>query len=197
AIESASEEYKAVLREKFEGARKILQESEDIVKTDVKKIEVETAGEVGALKKKVRGSADLTVKNETLKLVEEYVSKAFEGARRKLEHDFVKSKNYDRFLRNVIEEGAEKVGKGNLVLAANSKDIEKARLIVREVEKNLGIKIKIDKRPINCMGGVRIGDSDDTMHYDNTIEMRLSRAEASLRKNIAEIYLKGEEKIGS
>ncbi len=197
AIDSSSEENRADLREKFEDSLKILQESEANTERDVKKIGVETTRQVSALKRKVSGAADLTVKNVTLALIEEYVAKAFEGARQKLQHDFVRSKSYDQFLRNVIEEGAEKVAKDNLILAANSKDVERARTIAKAIEKKLGVKITVNKQVINCIGGVRIADSKETMLYDNTIEMRLSRADASLRKAIATIYLRGEEKIGS
>ena len=197
AIESSSKENRADLKEKYEYSLKLLQESEVITEKEVRKIELETTRQVDALKRKVSGAADLTVKNATLALIEEYVSRAFEGARQKLQQDFVGSKSYDRFLRSVIEEGAEKVAKDNLVLSANSKDLEKARTIAKSVEKKLGIKIKVNKQMINCIGGVRIGDSDQTMLYDNTIEVRLSRADASLRKSVANIYLRGEEKIGS
>ncbi|MCZ6615955.1 MAG: V-type ATP synthase subunit E family protein [Thaumarchaeota archaeon] len=197
AIESSSKENRADLKAKFEDSLKVLQESEAITERDVKKIQVETTRQVDALKRKVSGAAGLTVKNATLALIEEYVSKAFDGATQKLQQDFVRSRRYDRFLRYVIEEGAEKVAKNNLILSANSKDLEKARTIVKDVEKKLGIKIKVNKQMINCIGGIRIGDSDQTMLYDNTIEMRLSRADASLRKEVANIYLRGEEKIGS
>lgn len=197
AIESSSKENRADLKAKFEDSLKVLQESEAITERDVKKIQVETTRQVDALKRKVSGAAGLTVKNATLALIEEYVSKAFDGATQKLQQDFVGSRRYDRFLSYVIEEGAEKVAKNNLILSANSKDLEKARTIVKDVEKKLGIKIKVNKQMINCIGGIRIGDSDQTMLYDNTIEMRLSRADASLRKEVANIYLRGEEKIGS
>lgn len=197
AIESSSKENRADLKEKYEYSLKLLQESEVITEKEVSKIELETTRQVNALKRKVSGGADLTVKNATLALIEEYVARAFEGARKKLQQDFVGSKSYDRFLRSVIEEGAEKVAADNLILSANSKDLEKARTIAKSVEKKLGIKIKVNKQVINCIGGVRIGDSDQTMLYDNTIEIRLSRADASLRKSVANIYLRGEEKIGS
>ena len=197
AIESSSKENRAELKGKFEDSLKVLQEAEAITERDVKKIQVETTRQVDALKRKVSGAAGLTVKNATLALIEEYVSKAFDGATQKLQQDFVGSRRYDRFLSYVIEEGAEKVAKNNLILSANSKDLEKARTIVKDVEKKLGIKIKVSKQMINCIGGIRIGDSDETMLYDNTIEMRLSRADASLRKEVANIYLRGEEKIGS
>ncbi|MCZ6613800.1 MAG: V-type ATP synthase subunit E family protein [Thaumarchaeota archaeon] len=197
AIESSSKENRADLKAKFEDSLKVLQESEAITERDVKKIQVETTRQVDALKRKVSGAAGLTVKNATLALIEEYVSKAFDGATQKLQQDFVRSRRYDRFLSYVIEEGAEKVAKNNLILSANSKDLEKARMIVKDVEKKLGIKIKVNKQMINCIGGIRIGDSEQTMLYDNTIEMRLSRADASLRKEVANIYLRGEEKIGS
>jgi len=197
AIDSASEENKVDLRKKFEDALTILLELEGTTKGDVKKIEVDTASQIEALKWKVTGATDLTVKNATLALIEEYVSKAFDGARRKLEHDFVRSRSYDRFLRNAIDEGVEKIAKDNLTITTNSKDVEKVRSIARNVEKKRSIKIKVLRQSINCIGGVRVGDSNETMLYDNTIEMRLSRAGASLRKVIAGIYLRGEEKIGS
>ena len=197
AIESSLKENRADLKGKYEDSLKVLQESEAITEKDVKKIQVETTRQVDALKRKVSGAAGLTVKNATLALIEEYVSKAFDGATQKLQQDFVGSRRYDRFLSYVIEEGAEKVAKNNLILSANSKDLEKARTIVKDVEKKLGIKIKVNKQMINCIGGIRIGDSEQTMLYDNTIEMRLSRADASLRKEVANIYLRGEEKIGS
>jgi vacuolar-type H+-ATPase subunit E/Vma4 len=113
-------------------------------------------------------------------------------------HEFKKTDAYASFLQELILEGCEAIGSGDLIIKIDSKDkeidinIEKLRKIIEErIGEKVNVSIVFDN--ISELGGVIVSTSDENIVYNNTLEAILERNSDELRKIITKSILEGDK----
>ena len=143
------------------------------------------------LKRQIVGSSRLAVRNQELVLIENAVNRAFEQAKKKLASSG-NEESYKVLMAKIMEESISSVGSDEVVIESNKNDVELARGILADIQKNNPrIKARVSDQHIDAIGGIRIRSADGTMTYDNTIDSQIERLKPLIRKNIAQM-LRGE-----
>jgi V/A-type H+-transporting ATPase subunit E len=155
-----------VSRETAEAVSKILG-------TSVKQAEV--------LKRQVIGSAELESRNLQLRALEEAVNEVFAEAVKHLAE--LSPAQYEEALTKLVEEGIEIIGPKALI-SCNTNDKKLLTSAIRKLNKG-GVKLTLDPRAIETIGGVILTSHEGTVRFDNTFEARLERMRQILRKDVA------------
>ncbi len=170
-IESMAQ-VKAMKREAAEAATKVLENG---------------ARRAESLKRQMIGAAELETRNAQLRSMEEAVTKVFNAALEKISK--TSGSRHEKSLVQLIEEGVEVIGPKAKVSCC-AKDRKGVVSAMRKVNGD-GIKLVIDEKDIDSIGGVMLTSNDRSVKFDNTIEARLERMKADLRKEIAGILAGG------
>jgi V/A-type H+/Na+-transporting ATPase subunit E len=146
-----------------------------------------------ALKRQIIGGAEMTARNKSLEIVEGNLNSAFALATQKLEAS-TSSPEYKAVLKRMALEGLDQVGGDKFVVTGNSRDQSLLQQVIDEImRERKGVKIERgSSRAAKSIGGVIVSSGDGYVTFDNTYEARMERLKPALRKQIAEIYSKGE-----
>lgn len=141
------------------------------------------------LKKRILGGAELKARNKTLNVVDEYVNKVFEESLKKMTN-LSSDKKYGLHMKKLLEEGIDEIEGQDFIAYTNSSDKELIKKIIKDVENNKSVKIKLHSETLGCRGGVKLMNKAGSIIYDNTIESRLERLKSLLRKEVADVFTK-------
>jgi V/A-type H+/Na+-transporting ATPase subunit E len=136
-------------------------------------------------KRKIASVTEVEMRNRLLQAKEDLVDAAFEKALTKLK-TFAKTKDYQDYLLNSIENNAQKIGQKNLVVQVNTKD--KGWLtqdMLDRLSKKLKCKIELSNETENYLGGCKIQTADSKIIYDGTLDNRLQEFKPILRVEVA------------
>lgn len=190
-VDETNDEIRTTLDEELKHSLEILEATKRKTVMEVEKIQESTKGQAETVRRRIIGSAELATRNKTLEFVEQKINEIFQKALQKFEEN--SSNEYKSSLKWFLEEAADIVASKDLIVSANKKDSKILKEILDEVAKTKGANIKIDEKPIEYIGGVKVRRSDGTISYDNTIEGRLERFKSLLRRNLGLLFMgKGE-----
>ncbi|MFQ6136642.1 MAG: V-type ATP synthase subunit E [Candidatus Hydrothermarchaeales archaeon] len=175
--DDAKEEENAILAEAREKANKV-------------KNEILSKAEKDAKFEKERIIADARVKarRSILEAREEMIEMAFSKAIDGIER-ITTLPEYSKSLKNLILESVSMIGDREVELLLNERD---KGLLDGQEFKELR-KVKISNECLPNIGGVIARTTDGAIEVDNTVEARLERQKAALRKKVAEILFMGEK----
>jgi V/A-type H+-transporting ATPase subunit E len=131
-------------------------------------------------KRQIIGASELEVRNSQLKSLERAVNDVFDLAIKEISGS--SGAAYENSIAGLIREGVEAIGPTAKVHCA-SKD---KRAVASAIRKLNGpqAKLSLDEKPIETIGGVVLTTPDGSIRFDNTLEARLERTKASLRKEV-------------
>ena len=141
------------------------------------------------LHSKIIGNAELKARNNSLQLIEETINKIFEESLKSLVN-ISSNKSYDKAMKRLLEEGLDAIGGKEFNISCNTKDVDLLKNISKEIQKTRKINIELSSKNLNCMGGVQVMNSDGSVIFNNTVEVRLERFKPLLRKQISDMLTK-------
>jgi len=145
------------------------------------------ARQAESLKRQMIGGAELETRNAQLRSMEEAVTKVFDAALEKISQ--TSGSRHEKSLVRLIEEGVEVIGPKAKV-SCSAKDRKEVVSAMRKVNGD-GVKLVLDEKDIDSIGGVTLTSNNGSVKFDNTIEARLERMKADLRREIAGIMAGG------
>ena len=159
--------------------------------TNIKAAEIlQSVDKLGdTLHSKIIGNAELKARNNSLQLIEETINKIFEESLKGLVN-ISSNKSYDKSMKKLLEEGLDAIGGKEFNISCNTKDVDLLKNISKEIQKTRKINIELSSKNLNCMGGVQVMNSDGSVIFNNTVEVRLERFKPLLRKQISDMLTK-------
>ena len=124
----------------------------------------------------------------------EYINKVFDLAFEKLK-EYTKSEEYINVtLINLIAEAIKNLNVSEAVIRVNNEDLKRLRKKgIKELESILSekvgrkLKVKLDRTPINIIGGAIVYDIDERIYYNNSFEARMNDIRDELMYKVSEI----------
>jgi len=175
----SEKEISSSLNSSFDESLQTLTKSESKFEQEYDRIVDEGKKEAEKIEKQIVGSADLESRNKQLRLVEEYVQKAFDKAIEQIKsskHDA----NYSKLIEILLTEAIDTLGTKEVTISTNSKDKEIVNSLLKKFPGS-----KLSSETIDCLGGVEVSSKDGSMSFNNTIDARLDRLKPLIRKEIA------------
>ena len=175
----SEKEISSSLNSSFDESLQTLTKSESKFEQEYDRIVNEGKKEAEKIEKQIVGSADLESRNKQLRLVEEYVQKAFDKAIEQIKsskHDA----NYSKLIETLLTEAIDTLGAKEVTVSTNSKDKEIVNSLLKKFPGS-----KLSSETIDCLGGVEVSSKDGSMSFNNTIDARLDRLKPLIRKEIA------------
>jgi V/A-type H+-transporting ATPase subunit E len=143
------------------------------------------------LKRQIIGSSKLSARNNQLISIEDAIRNVFEMVRKRLA-SLNKDPNYEQLIKQAVLDSLKEIGKNDIIIECNKKDLNLVRKVVENINGDTGTKMVVSDKQIDILGGIRATSSDGTLTYDDTIDSRIERLKPLIRKNIVQI-LKGEK----
>jgi vacuolar-type H+-ATPase subunit E/Vma4 len=135
---------------------------------------------------RLRGEARLELRTRVLAARRQWLDRAFQEARKRLEQR-CSSAEYGELLPRLVREAAEAVG-GQGVLRVAREDLELARGAVRELD--LGFEVRGEEGP----RGILVASSGDGLRRaDNGVWTRLEQAGRSREQEVARLLFEGPQ----
>ena len=175
----SEKEISSSLDSSFDESLQTLAKSESKFEQEYDRIINEGKKEAEKIEKQIVGSADLESRNKQLRLVAEYVQKAFDKAIEQIKsskHDA----NYSKLIETLLTEAIDTLGIKEVTVSTNSKDKEIVNSLLSKFPGS-----KLSSETIDCLGGVEVSSKDGSMSFNNTIDARLNRLKPLIRKEIA------------
>jgi V/A-type H+-transporting ATPase subunit E len=136
-----------------------------------------------SVKRQIIGAAELEVRNAQLRSLERSVNEVFDSALKRASS--LSDSAIEGPLTTLIREGLDVIGPKAVVHCS-----PKQRKVVSSVVRKLNrgpVRLTVDEKGIETIGGVMLTTSDGSVRFDNTLEARLERMRPSLRKDVAAI----------
>lgn len=161
----------------------ILESSERESKEAVAKILETSVKQAESLRRQMLGAAEMESRNGQLRTLEEAVNEVFAAASKRLAKQTPAAQ--EESLSRLLSEGAETIGESAEV-SCNAGDRKIVTSLVRKLGKG-PVKLIVDGKAIQTVGGVVLTTAKGGVRFDNTYEARLERMRPTLRKEVAGI----------
>ena len=190
-------EAKRIIEEARRKADAMVEEAKRRVKMMVM---AEARPQVLTLRRRVLGTVELEGRRKMIKVKEEVVDRVVEMAKARIEgisSGKDKRVDYREILYSLIKEAVNGVGESKVYISANERDLKYLKRNLNSISKRLSrelgfeVKLGIDEKPINCMGGVIVRNEDCTKVYYNTLDGRLNEAVKRFRSFLGKTLFKG------
>ena len=175
----SEKEISSSLDSSFDESLQTLTKSESKFEQEYDRIINEGKKEAEKIEKQIVGSSDLESRNRQLRLVSEYVQKAFDKAIEQIK-SANSDANYSKLIETLLSEAIDTLGTKDVNIATNSKDKEIVNSLLSKFPGS-----KLSSETIDCLGGVEVSSKDGSMSFNNTIDARLDRLKPLIRKEIA------------
>jgi len=173
---SELQEGKTEALSRIEANRKETEESTSkILETSVKQAE--------SLKRQIVGAAELQARNAQLRSLEKAVNEVFDMAMKEISES--EGAAYERAMVDLIKQGLDVIGHKASV-SCSTKDKKAVSAAIHKLNSST-VKLTLEDKHIETIGGVILTTSDGSVRFDNTFEARLERDKATLRKEVAGI----------
>ena len=155
---------------------------------EVQRISDQEERQADALRRQIIGTAELSARNMSLEVVEDYLNEAFSQAIVKLQK-YTTTSGYPEVLRQMIIEAIDQIGGDDFVVQGNAKDQKAIANAFEQVTRNRKVRLVLDSQPLaRSAGGVVVRSADGYVTFDNSFEARLDRLKPTLRKQIAQMF---------
>ncbi len=182
-IEDALVEFRAKIREIEEESLRRLREGGDELYRQALAASQAIRRESEALRMRLISQAMLESRREYLESVEECVNIVVKEAVSRIP-SLRRGDEYRQSLKALLREAVESVGGDEVVVECSREDQQLVNGLAKEVGKELGVKIRLSEKFLDCVGGVRVIRGDGSAIYDNTVEARLERMRGEIRQEI-------------
>jgi len=146
--------------------------------------------ELKTVRARIIGQTELEGRKVLMTARAEMLSKVYSQVENRLK-DVVEVKSEDQdygiILNKLIKEGVLAIGGNEFIVSANKRDMEYLRKNLKKIGGTIeGMTLKLDKKPVEILGGVVIRNPMGDKVYYNTLEGRLERVRRIMEARIAE-----------
>ena len=184
-VQDESDQIKAEAKEKVDAIRKRAQEQAD---AESKAILDTARQEAERLRSQAVATAQMKARSEQLAHREQLLDRVFKTAKEKLA-DVQKRPDYDQIAAMLLREALQELRVTKAEIRADKvtqNALEKKTL--GEISKELNGQFTMADA-LEEGTGVIVNAADGKLHYDNTLETRLSRLQSTLRSSVNKILL--------
>ena len=167
-----------------------LESSRTSIESDYERIIDAAKKQADNLKRQIIGSTRLNARNKQLLLVEAAVNEVFEKAKVAL-RSVGKDENYKQLMNRLLDEGLSAIGKDDMLVECSKTDMELVKKLTAFSDRQKKIKLTLNEKPVDVIGGVRVRSADLSLTYDGTLDSRIERLKPLIRKSIVQM-LRGE-----
>lgn len=146
------------------------------------------AAEAQRLRSQVTASAQLKARTSQLEHREQLLDKVFDAAKQRLP-SLQKRADYEQVAAQLLREALAqlKVTRAEVRADAATRKLLSAK-ILDQVAKETGAQLSIGKT-LEAGTGIVVEASEGRIHYDNTLETRLSRLQSALRSSVYQVLM--------
>jgi vacuolar-type H+-ATPase subunit E/Vma4 len=186
-IDNAIQQRNSMIEEAKEKAAKTLSraeaEKQRIEEQSNKAIEGVIGGELRAVHDRIVGSAQLQGRKSLMEARVKVIDDVFERSVEEIK-SIVDGPDYNGYLIKLVQESVLKL-REDCIVYANEKDLEYLKENMEHFVVD-NIKIKLEKSPVDIVGGVTVMNIAGTKTIYNTLDSRLKDAKRKLTAQIAE-----------
>jgi vacuolar-type H+-ATPase subunit E/Vma4 len=169
-------------------ADEILQRAKEQADLQSKEILQHARSEAERLRGQVVASAQLKARTMQLEAREKLLDKVFDAAREKLS-SVQKRSDYDQIAAQLLREALIQLKADHAEVRADEATMKALKTqTLEQISKELNAHITMGKN-LESGHGVVVDTSDGRLHYDNTLETRLSRLQNGLRSAVYHVLL--------
>jgi len=166
----------------------IRQRAKEQAESESKAILEKAHTEADRLRGQVIASAQLKARTVQLEQREKLLDKVFEAARQKLS-SIQKRPDYDQITGQLLREALIQLKADNAQVHADDTTLKTLKTqTLEQISKELNAQISLGKSLENGIGVV-VDASEGRLHYDNTLETRLSRLQNVLRSSVYHVLM--------
>ncbi len=144
--------------------------------------------EAERLRSQVVATAQLKARTLQLEYREKLLDKVFEAARQKLP-SMKKRSDYGQIAARLLREALTQLNATSAVVRADETALKSLNVQTLEQFSN-GLNAHISLgQPLEEGAGIVVDTSDGRLHYDNTLETRLSRLQSALRASVYQVLM--------
>ncbi len=186
-LEDVQKEAQAIILKAENEAKQILKAAKEEADQNYQGIIMRAKSKTENERQRIASLMEVESRNRLLLTKEELVEIAFEKTTAKLAK-FTKTKEYNDYLLNLIEQAAKQMNGKNLFIKVNSKDktlLKKTAL--KSLSKKLDCRLTLSDKCGEFIGGCKIETEDGKITSDNTIDNRLKELKPALRVEVAKM----------
>lgn len=187
-----------VADEVFAECQEFIESSLTQSKGNVNKIKEETINEISkivensrrladATKARILSSAHISSRSKILNALDKGLDTVIKHAMEKIRSNVIKGKSYENSIESLLEEGINALGKDEVIVESNKETIRLLKSIAQRISRRLNVKVSVSPNPIECTAGLVVKSKDGSVIYDNTVEARLERMRADVRRKVVEL----------
>jgi len=195
-IEKAVEERNKLLERAQERANRILNNArneEQRIRSDTERHMGTIVGsELRAVRDRIIGKENLEGRRKLMSAKTGLIDNIFMEAEKQLKNLASSgSDEYNAILLTLIVEASQAIDADNVIVSANTNDLEYLKENLKEVKKTLGETSVVLGEPIDTIGGVVLSNMEATKTYHNTLEgllakvRRLKESEVAVKLGVA------------
>ncbi len=148
-----------------------------------KAIENVIGSELRAVHDRIVGGAQLQGRKVLMEARAEVIENVFVRTAEEIE-SIVKSSEYNGYLIKLVQMSVQKLGE-ECIVYANERDLVYLKENMEQFAVE-GVKVKLEKSPVDLIGGVTIMNLNGTKTIHNTLDSRLREAKKRLTATVAE-----------
>jgi vacuolar-type H+-ATPase subunit E/Vma4 len=148
-----------------------------------KAIENIIGSELRAVHDRIVGGAQLQGRKVLMEARAEVIENVFVRTAEEIE-SIVKSSEYNGYLIKLVQMSVQKLGE-ECIVYANERDLVYLKENMEQFAVE-GVKVKLEKSPVDLIGGVTIMNLNGTKTIHNTLDSRLREAKKRLTATVAE-----------
>ncbi|WP_456483655.1 V-type ATP synthase subunit E [Methanopyrus kandleri] len=190
-LEDAEKEAEEILEEAKRDAERIREKAEREAEEMRREILDRARREAETRRRREIAQAKLEVRQERLRVKEEYIEKAIERAEEKIRELAEEGrKEYLEFLKRSAIEAVNAISSDEVVLRANENDLMLLDEMLSEIRDETGKDVELGE-PVEVVGGVIAESKDGSEAYDNTVDARLRRRRSEIVRRVSETLFGG------
>ncbi|HEY9151731.1 MAG TPA: V-type ATP synthase subunit E family protein [Anaerolineales bacterium] len=166
----------------------VRQQAKEQAESERKAILEHAKVEAERLRGQVIASAQLKARTIQLEYREKLLDKVFDAARQRLS-SIQKRSDYDQIVTQLLREALIQLKADRAEVRADDATMKSLDLqTLEQISKELNAHISMGKSLENGLGVV-VDTSDGRLHYDNTLETRLTRLQNALRSSVYHVLM--------
>jgi len=180
-----AEQIKAEAKEKADAIR---QQARQTTESERKEIMERAKQEAERIRSQVIATAQMKARTLQLEHREKLLDKVFNTAKEKLSN-LQKRPDYDKIVAELVREAIDQLKVDQVEVRADAASQKALNdQVLDNISKELNTKLSVGK-PLGEGTGIVIDADNGRLHYDNTLETRLSRLQSALRSAVYHVLM--------
>jgi len=183
--QSDAEQIKAEAEEKADAIR---QQAQQTAESERKEIMERAKQEAERIRSQVIATAQMKARTLQLEHREKLLDKVFNTAKEKLSN-LQRRPDYDKIVAELVREAIDQLKVDQVEVRADAASQKALNdQVLDNISKELNTKLSVGK-PLGEGTGIVIDADNGRLHYDNTLETRLSRLQSALRSAVYHVLM--------